>query len=48
MGIMAMVPAVFFIAGIGAILVSGGATMYMMVGDALVALAGLSFVKLSG
>jgi hypothetical protein len=47
MGIMAMVPAVFFLAGIGSILVSGGATMYMIVGDALVALAGLSFVKLS-
>jgi len=44
---MTMVPAVFFIAGIGAILVSGGAAMYMIVGDALVALAGLSFVKLS-
>jgi|WetSurMetagenome_2_1015567.scaffolds.fasta_scaffold1621791_2 hypothetical protein len=48
MGIMSIVPAVFFIAGIGAILASGGATMYMIVGDALVALAGLSFVKLSG
>jgi hypothetical protein len=44
---MTIVPAVFFIAGIGGILVSGGATMYMMVGDALVALAGLSFVKFS-
>lgn len=44
----AIIPAVLFIAGIGAILVSGGATMYMLVGDALVALAGLSFVKLSG
>jgi hypothetical protein len=43
-----IIPAVFFITGIGAILVSGGATAYMLVGDALVALAGLSFVKLSG
>jgi hypothetical protein len=48
MGIRAIIPAVFFIGGIGAILVSGGATVYMLVGDALVALAGLSFVKLSG
>ncbi|MCK9442323.1 MAG: hypothetical protein M0Q13_13000 [Methanothrix sp.] len=48
MGISSIIPAVFFIAGIGAILVSGGATMYMIVGDALVALAGLSLVKLSG
>jgi hypothetical protein len=48
MGIGAIIPAVFFIVGIGAILISGGATMYMLVGDALVALAGLSFVKLSG
>jgi hypothetical protein len=48
MAIGAIIPAVLFIAGIGAILVSGGATMYMLVGDALVALAGLSFVKLSG
>jgi hypothetical protein len=43
-----LIPAVLFIGGIGAILASGGGTMYMLVGDALVALAGLSFVKLSG
>jgi hypothetical protein len=48
MGIGAIIPAVFFIAGIGAILVSGGATMYLLAGDVLVALAGLSMVKLSG
>ncbi|MDD1760672.1 MAG: hypothetical protein LUQ59_00405 [Methanothrix sp.] len=48
MGIGTIVPAVFFLAGIGAILVSGGAIMYMVVGDALVALSGLSFVKFSG
>ena len=48
MAIGVIIPAVLFIAGIGAILVSGGATVYMLAGDVLVALAGLSFVKLSG
>jgi len=42
-----LVPGVLFIIGIAAILISGGSTMPMMVGDAMVALAGLSFVKFS-
>lgn len=32
---------------VGCNIISGGAMMYMIVGDALVALAGLSFVKFS-
>lgn len=47
MGIGSIVPAILFLVGIGAILISAGGTTYMLVGDALVALAGLSFVKLS-
>jgi len=45
MGIAAIVPAILFVVGIGAILASAGGTTYMLAGDALVALAGLSFVK---
>lgn len=47
MGMASIVPAILFVAGIGAILASAGGTTYMLAGDALVALAGLSFVKLS-
>ncbi len=48
MGATAIIPAILFLVGIGAILASSGATIYMLVGDALVALAGLSFVKFMG
>lgn len=47
MGIAAIVPAILFVVGIGAILASAGGTTYMLAGDTLVALAGLSFVKFS-
>ncbi|OPY53741.1 MAG: hypothetical protein A4E48_00574 [Methanosaeta sp. PtaU1.Bin060] len=38
---------ILFIVGLGAILVSGGTTTYMVAGDALIALGALAFVKLS-
>ncbi|MGB7572082.1 MAG: hypothetical protein WBL87_10045 [Methanothrix sp.] len=34
-----------FVVGLGAIFVSGGNMMYMIVGDALVLLAGIAFLK---
>ena len=42
-----IVSGVLFIVGIGAIVISNGATMYMAGGDVLVALAGISFALLS-
>ncbi len=42
-----IISGVLFIVGIGAIFISSGTMMYMLAGDALVALAGLSFVKFS-
>lgn len=47
MGIGSIIPAVLFLTGISAIVISSGAVTYMAAGDALVALAGLSFVALS-
>lgn len=40
-----IVSGILFVVGLGAILISGGATMYMLAGDALIALAGLSAFK---
>jgi hypothetical protein len=47
MGMGSMISAILFLAGIGAIFASGGVSTYMTAGDALVALAALSFVKFS-
>jgi hypothetical protein len=41
-----MVGGVLFLMGIAAIFVSGGNTMYMIVGDALIFAAGLSMIFL--
>ena len=41
----AIAPFVPFVLGLGVIFMSGGNTMYMVVGDALVALAGIAFLK---
>jgi NADH:ubiquinone oxidoreductase subunit K len=41
-----MVGGVLFLIGIAAIFISGGNTMYMIVGDALIAAAGLSMIFL--
>ena len=45
MGMGSIIPAVLFLVGMGAIFASGGAMLFMLVGDGLIALAGLSFVK---
>ncbi len=42
-----IISGILFLVGIGAIFISSGTTAYMLAGDALVALAGLSFVKFS-
>jgi hypothetical protein len=42
-----VVSGALFVVGLGAIAISGGATMHMLAGDVLIALAGLSFAKLS-
>ena len=42
-----IISGILFIVGIGSIFISSGTTIYMLAGDALVALAGLSFVKFS-
>jgi hypothetical protein len=47
MGSGIIISGILFLTGIIAILISGGTTLYMMAGDLLVALAGLSFVKLA-
>lgn len=39
-----VLPFIPFIVGLAAIFVSGGNTMYMIVGDALVLLAGVAFL----
>ena len=44
-GAAAGLPFVPFVVGLVAIFVSGGNTLYMIVGDALVFLAGISFLK---
>lgn len=45
MAVGSIVSGVLFVAGLGAILVSGGATIFMLGGDALIALAGLTAFK---
>jgi hypothetical protein len=45
MAAAAALPFVPFVVGLGAIFVSGGNTLYMIVGDALVFLAGIAFLK---
>ncbi len=45
MAINGIIPGVLFIAGIAAIFASSGGTLLMLAGDALIALAGISFVK---
>jgi NADH:ubiquinone oxidoreductase subunit K len=47
MNAASIVPGILFVVGIGAIFISNGTMMQMLAGDALVALAGLSFVKFS-
>jgi NADH:ubiquinone oxidoreductase subunit K len=42
-----IISGILFLVGIGAIFTSSGITTYMLAGDVLVALAGLSFVKFS-
>ena len=42
----AALPFLPFVAGLVAILVSGGQALYMIVGDALVFLAGIAFLKM--
>jgi hypothetical protein len=41
----AMAPFVPFVLGLGIIFMSGGNLMYMVVGDALIALAGIAFLR---
>jgi len=41
----AIAPFVPFVLGLGVIFMSGGNAMYMVVGDALVALSGIAFLK---
>ena len=41
----AIAPFVPFVLGLGVIFMSGGNAMYMVVGDAFVALAGIAFLK---
>ncbi len=41
----AIIPFIPFIVGIGAIFLSGGNMIYMVVGDALVFLSGIAFLK---
>jgi hypothetical protein len=43
-----MIGGVLFLMGIAAIFISGGNTMYMIVGDAFVAAAGISMIFLGG
>ena len=43
-----MIGGVLFLIGIAAIFISGGNTMYMIVGDAFVAAAGISMIFLGG
>jgi hypothetical protein len=42
-----IISGVLFVAGMAAIITSSGAMINMLAGDAMVALAGLSFFKLS-
>ncbi len=41
----AILPFIPFVVGLVAIFISGGSMMYMIVGDALVLLAGIAFLK---
>ena len=45
MAAAAGLPFIPFVVGLGAIFTSGGNTMMMVVGDALVLLAGIAFLK---
>lgn len=45
MAVGSIISGVLFVAGLGAILVSSGATMFMLGGDALIALAGITAFK---
>jgi hypothetical protein len=40
-----VLPLIPFVLGLGAIFMSAGNTMYMVVGDALVFLSGVAFIK---